>query len=115
MSDFERQRDIDAEGRRAAIFHASRLRPPSPDGPLDMIVCRDERHAHHVRRQTQGIPSIRIVSATRPEQFRGIAPQRIIVCEGVELWRDVTGEGDLESVLRGRQATWGDRAVFIVL
>ncbi|WP_313348339.1 hypothetical protein [Paracoccus sp. (in: a-proteobacteria)] len=115
MSDLDRQRDIDVEGQRAAVFHGSRLRSPEPDGPLDMIVCRDERQAHEVRRQTRRNRSIRVVSATCPAQFRGFAPQRIIVCEGVDLWRNVDGSGSLEALLRSRQLTWGGRAIFIVL
>lgn len=81
----------------------------------EMIVSRDERHAGHVRQQVRGNPTIRVVSATRPSQFRGCTAKRITVCEGVDLYQDCQGEGRLVDLLQARQRPWGDRAVFIVL
>lgn len=81
----------------------------------EMIVCRDERQAGRVREQVRGNPNIRVVSALHMRDDRGCAPRRITVCDGVDLWRDCGGDGPLGELLRRRQLTWGDRAVFIVL
>lgn len=81
----------------------------------EMIVCRDERQAKRIRQQVSGNPNIRVVSATHPSQIFGFSPQRITVCEGVDLYQPFHGEGRLVDLLRARQLTCGDRAVFIVL
>lgn len=82
---------------------------------MEMIVCRDERQAKRVRQQVSRNPNIRVVSATHPSQIFGLSPQRITVCDGVDLYQPFHGEGCLLDLLRSRQLTWGDRAVFIVL
>ena len=82
----------------------------------EIIVCRNEHHARSVRRQVGAQPNIRLVSALGGAMdFTGMAFAKITVCEGVDLARDVDGEGCLEALLRSRQVTWGDRAVFVVL
>lgn len=83
----------------------------------ELIVCRDERHARFVRRQIRRQSHIRVIGSN-PARFSdlcGVAPQRITICEGVDLYRDVDGEGDLGLLLRRRQAIWGDQAIFIQL
>lgn len=82
----------------------------------ELIVCRNEHHARYVRRQVGDQPNIHVASALGGAMaFRASAFAKVTVCEGVDLDRDVDGEGCLEALLRSRQVTWGDRAVFVVL
>lgn len=89
--------------------------PSLPPMPPELIVCRDANHAQHVRRQIGHVKHIRVIGPATVQNISGIAPWRITVCEGVSLYRDVQGEGALGALLRSRQKTWGDKAVFVTL
>lgn len=79
----------------------------------EMIVCRDAQQA--ARLKHVGLhPDIRVVWPSRAALVS--APcAKITVLPGVDLQQDVDGQGSLESLLRSRQLTWGDRASFVVL
>lgn len=84
------------------------------DGPT-WIVCRDERQAQRVRKRTKPGDQVRVVSPSI-HQIRGAnPPQVVIVCEGVELWKDIGGEGPFGRLLENRMKVWGDKARFIEL
>lgn len=82
--------------------------------PTELIVCRNQEHAKRLRGKLQDHPNIRVASCTTPSEFRGFAPARITVCEGVDLFMIHDGSR-LADILRHRQKTWGDAAVFIDL
>lgn len=87
-----------------------------PEFLPEAIICRNATHADHVQRQISTQRNIHVISADGGAALlcsRTFA--KVTVCEGVDLRRNVGGEGDLYSLLRSRQLTWGDRAVFIVL
>lgn len=116
-TEFDRQRDIEAEGQRAAAYYARKGREADlPENLPELIVCRNEAHADRIRRQVRGHHHITVMSATS-----GLVPllgktyARVTVCEGVDLSADMGGEGHLGALLQKRQTTWGDRAVFVVL
>lgn len=80
------------------------------------LVFRNKSEADRARRQSNPrntdlrfmYPAINVIAGSAP-------PQRIIVCEGVDLYQDVGGEGSFGALLERRQLTWGHKAEFIRL
>lgn len=85
------------------------------NGPV-VIVCRNHEHQRRVTARLRGNPLITAISATGGVgQIMGRPFKTVIVCDGVDLGRNVDGEGSLGQLLRLRQAAYGDRAEFVEL
>lgn len=87
-----------------------------PEFLPEAIICRDTDQAYSVRNQIGEQPNIHVIHAhAGVSEFCQTAYAKITVCEGVNLRRLMSCGCTLETLLRQRQMTWGDRAVFVVL
>ncbi|WP_243612948.1 hypothetical protein [Shimia aestuarii] len=80
----------------------------------EMIVCGDNLQASFVRRQIGLRRDVKVVWPIM-SQIIGVQAAKITVLPGVDLNRDVGGEGSLRAILKQRQQVFGDEAVWIEL
>lgn len=86
---------------------------PQPD--FTLIVAASEREAHEIRRQLRKDSPVRVINCQSMSQIMGPPCRTIIVCRDVYLDMILSGEGPLKTLLRRRQLTYGDAAIFIKL
>ena len=71
-----------------------------------IIVCANERQYRRAKSQAASDPFTTVTRGTNLHEFIGRAYYRVIVCEGVDLNRDVQGEGALGALLKSRQRAY---------
>lgn len=85
--------------------------------PTEIIIFPNMESARHAGFRGDRHPEFHHIRAWWPGQdvsgLMGRAPRRITI--GYEMTRTATSEGSLVSILRARQRTWGERAMWIGL
>lgn len=71
-----------------------------------IIVCANERQYRRAKEQTKSDPYTTVTDGLRVRDLAGRSFYRVIVCDGVDLNRDVEGEGPLGALLKRRQKTY---------
>ena len=71
-----------------------------------IIVCANERQYRRAKEQAKSDPYTVVTKGNSISDIAGRAFYRVIVCDGVDLNRDVQGEGALGAILKSRQKTY---------
>lgn len=74
-------------------------------GP-QIIVCATKNQFLRAKKQTRNDPYTTVSDGKSANDILARCFYRVIICEGVDLNRDVQGEGSLGSLLKKRQATY---------
>ena len=90
------------------------LRRPEPVFPPEMIVGNGDA-LRTIVRANKALPPNVVLAQPTMRDIAGRSPYKVTVLPGVDLFQDVEGQGRLIDILRQRQLTWGDSAIFIDL
>lgn len=90
---------------------------PKTRKPLEWIVCRNQKDAREFQRRFLGRsrnPGVRVIWPSL-RNITGAVAQKITVLPGVDLSENIEGQGRLGDLLRHRQRTFSDKAIFVDL